>query len=378
LKARFRNVSLILVIVSALFIPVSTFSAENCLGIVKQLLESFDQQIAKGIDLDQHINHRVFIGNYAKKNDIPVFYKQNLAGEDIPFILVNRNSSKKLSNFIENSYGTEVALQPGYNNDHGLLRAGNNIIDVDAPGYRGYGEIHKTGLAWKDFASYTSRRKTDSGVILEVSYLLTPEEKKTIDFYQRIRRAAIFRVKFAFKDFKTEDHPFLLNTGGEHCFIFCKAQAVSTHNYELQSKLNGMGLKNIDEFLKKPEVIANINKIKEIVLNTPPMDLAPEILLDPSIIKSFDTLYPAEIQTNIQKFEFLRWVISYEGSNRYNRVLKDLGVTSDFGIDDARNKRVSAVLVYDEAAKPEDFNHAQYTTKGAFTSWPTGTQKPVE
>lgn len=378
MKERYKISKIIVVIGLALLIgPFSTCSAEGCLDYFKRIF-SYKPKIETEFDLNKHLNNRVFIANYAKKNGIPVFLKQNDSGEEIPVILVNSKSSKKLTQFIDNSYGTEVSLQPNYDNDHGLLRTGNTIIDVDSPGYRGYGEIHKTGLAWKEFESYISRRKTDSGVILEVTYLLTPEEKKAIDYYQRIRRAAIFRVKFAFKGAKTEDHPFLLNTGGEHCFIFCKAQAVSSHNSELQSKLNFLGLKNIDEFFKKPEVIANIEKIKEIVLNTKPMDLKPEILKDAKIIKSFDNLYPKEIKTDDQKYEFLRWVISYEGSDRYTRVLKELGVSSDYGIKDASNKRVSAILVYDEAATPENFNNAQYSAKGAFTPWPTGIQKPVE
>ncbi len=360
------------------YLMVTSFAADNCTAIVKNLLVGMDSTIAKSIDLDKHVNHRVFIANYAKKNGIAVFYKQNQSGEDIPFILVNRESSKKLTNFIDNSYGTDVVLQPNHGNDHGLMRTGNFIIDVDAPGYRGYNELHKTGLAWKDFSSYISRRQQNSGIILEVSYLVTPEEKRVIDFYQRIRRAAIFRVKFSFKDFKTEDHPFLLNNGGEHCFIFCKAQAVTSHNNELRAKLNTLGLKDIDAFFMDPEVIKRIDEIKNIVLSTDPARLGPELLNDEKILKSFNQFYPPEIQTAEQKFEFLRWAISYEGSGNYNRVLKDLGVSSDYGINDIKNKRVSAILVYDENVTPENFNNAKYTAKGAFTPWPLGLQKPVE
>ncbi|MDO9182554.1 MAG: hypothetical protein Q7U04_09095, partial [Bacteriovorax sp.] len=233
------------------FLQLITFPAvadESCFTIIKKILGSIDQNISTSIDLNEHINQRIFIGNYAKKNNIPVFYKQNHAGEEIPFILVNRDSSKKLSHLIENSFGTDVTLQPKRNNDHGLLRAGNFIIDLDLPGLRGYGEINKTGLAWKNFSSYTEKRQFDADVILEIAYLVTPEEKKIIDFYQRIRRAAIFRVRFVLNNFKTEEQPFLLNTGNEHCFIFCKGQAVAGHIAELREKLAELGLKNIDDF----------------------------------------------------------------------------------------------------------------------------------
>jgi len=356
----------------------SAFTADNCLDLIKNLMTKIDSDVAKKVNLDAHVNHRGFVAAFAKKNGVPVFMKQNAYGEEIPFVLVNRDSAPKLKNFIENSYGTDVALQPGYGNDHGLMRTGNFIIDVDAPGYRGFGELHKTGLAWKEFNAYTARRTTQSGTILEVAYLLTPEEKKIVDFYQRIRRAAIFRVKFSFKDFKTEDHPFLLNTGGEHCFIFCKAQAVSSHINELQGKLQAMGLQNPDEYLSKKEVQEKLNQYKEFILNYDPNQLAPELATHPKIIAFFEGQYPASINTVEKKADFIRWLVSYDGSKNYNRVLKDLGVTSDYGVGDARNKRVSAILVYDEAANKENFNKGVYEAKGAFTSWPAGPQKPVE
>lgn len=377
MKIQFKSALLGFAFLTASLAPPA-YSADNCLDLIKTLMTKMDSDVAKKVNLDAHVNHRAFVANFAKKNGIPVFMKQSGNGEDIPFILVNRNSAPKLKNYIENSYGTNVALQPGYGNDHGLMRTGNFIIDVDAPGYRGYGELHKTGLAWKEFNSYTARRTTQSGTILEVSYLLTPDEKKIVDFYQRIRRAAIFRVKFSFKDFKTEDHPFLLNTGGEHCFIFCKAQAVTSHISELQGKLKTLGLQNPDEYLAKKEVQDKLNQYKEFILNYDPDKLAPELATHPKIIAFFEGQYPAGITTVEKKGEFLRWLVSYDGSKNYNRVLKDLGVTSDYGVGDTRNKRVSAVLVYDENGNIENFNKGIYEAKGAFTSWPAGPQKPVE
>ncbi len=378
MKNQFRSALLWSAIVSVTVTVPITYGAENCLDLIKTLMTKMDADVAKKVNLDAHVDHRAFMASFAKKNGIPVFIKQNASGEKIPFVLVNRESAPRLKSFIENSYGTDVALQPGYGNDHGLMRTGNFIIDVDAPGHRGYGELHKTGLAWKEFSSYTSRRTTDSGTMLEVSYLVTPEEKQIIDFYQRIRRAAIFRVKFAFKDFKTEDHPFLLNSGGEHCFIFCKAQAVTSHLYELQGKLKAMGLQNPDEFLARKDIQEKMNLFRDFILGYDANQLVPELATHPKILDFFEGAYPLSINTVEKKAEFLRWLVSYEGSKNYNRVLKDLGVTQDYGVGDARNKRVSAILVYDESANKENFNKGIYESKGAFTSWPSGPQKPVE
>lgn len=360
-----------------LLTSLSLYAGEDCDDLLKKVLLKVDsnEQI---VEINQHVNHRQFIANFAKKNGVPVFYKQNNIGEEVPVILINSSNYKKMKNYIENSYGTEVVLQPGYNNDHGLLRTGNFIIDVDAPGYRGYGELHDTGIAWKNFDEYLMRRTTQSGTILEVSYLLTADEKLAVDFYQRVRRAAIFRVKFSFNGFKTEDHPFLLENGAEHCFIFCKAQAVTTHINEIRGNLVKMGLSNPDEYLSKDEVKSALDYTKTKLMNTSPMVLSPYVVETDEIVAMFAKIFPDTLKNKRQQLDFIKWIISYDSSKNYNQVLKNLGVSSDYGIGDFRNKRVSAVLVYDEKAVADEFNKGNYTNKGAFTNWPMGNQRPVE
>ncbi len=369
----------VFVLLLALF---NTFSpqtrAEDCMKIIKAMLPKMDASIAKTINLDDHLNHRNFIAQFAKKNKIPVFFKQNDHGVDVPVILLNAKSAPILKEYLENSFGTQVALQKNWNNDHGLLRAGNYIIDLDTPGARGFGEIEETGLAWKNIQTYLPKRHAGSSPTLEVSYLLTPNEKSVIDYYQKVRRAAIFRVKFSFGGHASPNYPNILKNGGEHCFIFCKAQAVYSHVSEIKMKLSALGIKNPDKTLEDPKIQKAILEVQELINKTQPIDLHGDILGDKTTLALFNDIYPQDVTTNMKKLELINWLVSYDSSKRYGAILENLGVTGDYGIGDAINARASAIFVYDEAADQAAFNNAVYSNFGKFVSWPQTKQYPVD
>ncbi len=360
-----------------LFSLFSTARADDCFQIIKGMLTGMDAQVAKTIDLDGHLNHRNFIAQFAKKNGVPVFIKQNDHGVDVPVILLNATTGPKLKGLLDNSFGTQVALQKEWKNDHGLLRAGNYIIDLDSPGARGYGEIEETGLAWKDVQAYLPRRKFGSSPTLEVAYLLTPSEKSIIDYYQKVRRAAIFRVKFTFGGFDGPEYPNLLKGGGEHCFIFCKAQAVYSHVSEIKSRLSALGVKNPDAFITEPKVKNALLKIQDAINQTDPNKLHSGLLNTNGILALLDDAYPDGITSNQKKLEFINWLVSYDSSKKYGDTLNQLGVTGDYGVGDAINKRASVIFVYDEGANAADFNNANYSNFGKFVNWPTTKQYPV-
>ncbi|MBY0413095.1 MAG: hypothetical protein K2Q18_02965 [Bdellovibrionales bacterium] len=352
--------------------------AEDCKDLLKALITKLDSDVAKTIDLDGHLNHRNFIAQLAKNNGIPVFLKQNNQGVEVPVILVNKNTAPKMAGFIENSFGTQVALQKDWNNDHGLLRAGNFIIDMDSPGARGYGEIEETGLAWKNVFTYLPRRAQFGGSpTLEVVYLLTPEEKSIVDYYQRVRRAAIFRVKFTFGGGEQADYPNLLKGGGEHCFIFCKAQAVNSHTTEMKGRLSNLGIQNPDALLKEPSIKAAIDAIQKEFNNFDPDELNSKMLSNKNVYKLFEKAFPAGSK-DAMKAEIVNWLVSYDASTRYKKILNDLGVSGYYGTEDAVSKRASAIFVYDEGATAKQFKDATYSNDGKMVSWPGTKQRPID
>lgn len=377
LSKKFRLNDLSVVLLTLLFFSTNVRS-EDCMSMIRTLLPKLDKQVAEQIDIDDHLNHRKFIAQFAKKHSIPAFIKQNDKGIDVPVILVNKKTAPKLKELFENSFGTQVALQKDWNNDHGLLRHGNYLIDLDSPGARGFGEIEETGLSWKNLSTYLPKKTAASSPVLEVSYLLTPNEKSVIDYYQKVRRAALFRVKFTFGGVVNGDYPNMLKSGGEHCFIFCKADAVSAHVHEIRTRLTDLGLKDPDEFLKNAEVIKKINAIQEVLNEVRPEDLHHGILGSDGMLDLLTKFYPENIKTKAQKLDFLNWVVSYDSSRKYSTVLRDLGITRDYGIRDAINQRASAIFIYDEGADANSFNNATYTNFGKFVSWPQTKQFPVD
>lgn len=375
LNIRFRPVSFVLLAV--LSFSMNAYS-EDCMSIIRTMLPKLDQTVAANIDIEDNLNHRKFIAQFAKKHGIPVFIKQNDKGVDVPVILVNRKTGPKLMSLMENSFGTQVALQKDWKNDHGLLRHGKYLIDLDSPGARGFGEIEQTGIAWKNLETYIPKRTTGSSPLLEVTYLLTPNEKNAIDYYQKVRRSALFRVKFTFGGADIVEYPNLLKSGGEHCFIFCKASAIDSHVSEIKSRLMGMGLTNPDEFLNDPKIMQKVGIIQDIINEVEPDDLHYDLLNTDGMLDVLAKNYPEAVKTKAQKLEFLNWVVSYDANKKYSKVLKDLGVTGDYGVRDAINQRASAVFVYDEGADINSFNSATYSNFGKFVSWPTTKQFPVD
>jgi len=359
-------------------ITLSTNTYSNgCLEFLRGVFKNEARVIKLSPDADEFSDSRKYFADILRENNIPAFTKKDPQGNEIPYVLINRDSAKKLKSFIENSYGTQIVLQPNYNNDHGLLRIGANIVDVDLPGARGFGELHQTGIAWKNVDEYLKRRNSNSYKILEVTYLLTPEENKIIEYYQRVRRAAIFRVPFTFGGNRAQKVPFMLGSGGEHCFIFCKSTGVSSHINEIAGNLKEMGVSDPDAYIKQQDVAAALDSLAIKLNALPDSELSPDRIGDPATLEAFKKIFPDEVQSQEDKIAFIRWLVSYDSSSRYSQTLKNLGVTSDFGTTDAQSKRATAVFIYDEGADPEAFSQGVYETNGKSYRWPQTGQSPL-
>ncbi len=312
----------------------------------------------------------------------PAFLKTTRNGE-LPVILVNPETYKanpEIKTYMDSSMGTQIVLQPDWNNDHGLMRDGGVIIDVDTPGARNFGELNETGIAWKKVDSYIPRRKSTAQVILEVSYALRPEEKAVVDYYQRARRAAIFRVKFTFGGADNpEGQPNMLQGGGEHCFVFCKGSAVSSHISEIAGNLRTLGLGDVNAIMPRPEVKAYLAKVREKLMKANVDDadkFKRDLAITPALIKGLDPLFPKTMPPKDRKTA-AAWLVAYDASTQYQRLLNALGVTPDLSVNDMNNPRATAILVYDKAQSAEAFGNATYTANGKFYNWTTQGQRPI-
>ena len=303
------------------------------------------------------------------REKVPAFEKvyPRPSAKSIPVVLVNSSTYKKLVPYLKASYGTQVVFQPDWRNDHGLLRVGEHILDVDTPGARGFGEIHKTGLAWKPIASYLPRMQR---TIIEVSYALTNWEYSSIEYYHRARRAAIFRVPFTFGGNQVQVAAFnLLQSGGENCFSYSKGSSVRDQIAELERRLKDFGFDNARESLKEAKTEKLVRAVRQKLLTSDPMN---------EVIFSVSQMLDAKLASSLPNPKGLAAVdlrkamgllVALDASLAYQAVLTALGVTGDYAYGDAAHPRATAILIYDAAANEELFRQGNFKARGIFSSW---------
>jgi hypothetical protein len=311
---------------------------------------------------------RAKVVDVLKASNIPSFLKATKNGT-IPVILLNNGTLSGMSDLLNGSVGTHVFYQPDWNNDHGGMRFAQWLADVDTPGARGYGEINRTGIAWKQLPSYLARRQAGAYVAIEVAYSLTPEEKVAVEYYQRMRRAAIIRVPFTFGGNNADmTLPNTLLNGGEHCFIFCKASQVSTHIAEIDRNLQKMVGASGAALMQNEEVKVFLKAAREKILAVDPRELNPGITQSMQPQNTMEDIFPKGMSA-ADRLIAMNWMIGYDASRQYQALMRSLNVSGDTGYRDMNNERASFVLIYDSPNSANAFRDATYTTQGKFSTW---------
>lgn len=378
----FRGSAYRLIFALALLSGTFAWANPDCPALLRQVIQHAGQGQAK--------EARQALVQAAQKSNIPAFLKTTRNG-DIPVVLLNHETAPKLKEFLDESIGTQIVLQPDWNNDHGMIRITQQIVDVDTPNARGFGEIHGTGIAWKPLGSYLARRNGGSQKILEVAYALTPKEREIANYYHRMRRAAVVRVKFTFGGARANDAlPNLLQNGGEHCFIFCKGSALDYQISEIRRNIQAAGVANVDEYMRTPEVREFLDSARASILGANPSDarqLHPEMLKRVDIEKALNAAGKDKrklfgplkngFKSNAEENQFINWIVGLDASEQYRDLLHGLNVTSDLGVADMNNARATAVLIYDSPGTSASFVDATYTAKGKFENWRAAGQKPL-
>lgn len=366
-----RSLLTLVLLTTAVISGTPALAGPECAKAVESVLRSLEDKDYAGA--------RPALIAMLQREGAPAYLKR-VGNSEIPVILVTKNTAPKIQEFLDNSFGTQIALQPGYNNDHGMMRLTDRIIDVDLPGARGFGEIHQTGIAWKPLGSYLERRQAGSGVLLEVSYALKPDEKLDAELYQRVRRAAIIRANFTFGGTGARnDLPNMMASGGEHCFIFCKGSAINTQESEIRSRIQKLGVADVNSLLNDPRTQRFLSLTREHILAVDPNN---KNLLNNSTVTGTQFLevlggaVPEHLNKQ-EKMTLANWIVGLDATQRYRALLGNLGVTSDMAIADAHSKRATAILVYDSDQKSADFRSGKYTSDGKFYNLRSGDQRPL-
>ena len=300
----------------------------------------------------------------ARQKNIPNVILQTQNGP-IPVLQFNDRTAPALRDILGKSLGTLVQLQPEWRNDHGMLRAFDQVIDVDTPGARGFGELHTTGLAWKNLDSWLPRRRGSQNAVIEVGYLLSPMDQVSVKYYQTVRRAAIIRVPFTFGGGGAQiASPTRLNDG-ENCFSFARGSSLSGHVRQMESELRTRTGKSFQELKNTPEVAQFLLKARAEIAAHPP---------ESGKLNDRLALEWPEAQSVLGKLggvdaTLLNWLIGMDATTSYNELLRYLEVSGESGFSDMNHRRASFVLVYDDAASKEQFESREFQRPGIFSTW---------
>ena len=325
----------------------------------------------------QHSCHQAHSKLYYSRLETTALIRfQHLAAvktpQGLPVILMNNESLPKLKPLTSKSIGFQVALQPDWKNDHGLLRLGNIMIDMDTPGARGYGEILDTGLAWKNIYSYLPRMNEHSNKIVEVTFALSDSEFKTAAIYQKLRRAAIYRVPFTFGGAQNNLNQLnMLRSGGENCFSFCRGASLPSQISEMRTEIQ----KNTGVSFENLKQIKDVRNFLQSGLDLiyhgdayEPDQFNNEIALKAPEAHSVQVILKA-LNAEANALETMNWLLALESSLQYQNLLKQLHVDYGVGWEGAQSPRATAILIYDPTATTEEFQSPDYVRPGIFNSW---------
>jgi pimeloyl-ACP methyl ester carboxylesterase len=311
----------------------------------------------------------------AKKLDIPAFMRWGM-----PVMLLNNETLPKLQPLLDRSLGVAVRLHPLDPNstDHGMRRFGRVLTDMDMPGERGFGELWSTGLAWKWMSSYLTRRGHNSERIVELVYELSPAEKNVEEYYQRVRRASVFRAPytFAFGSDVVHRHPHAVWGGDENCFTFGVGKENGYHVNNMKELLWKLGVADVPALLAHPKVRTfQQNAMKQILavsLDRPEFmnattPEAEQAVLNIGIFKTAENMellkdvMPSGLD-EAKQIAFLNYLVGIDASLRQMELMHSLGVDSNFF--HMNRPRASAILIYDTNDQADRFRRNDYWVEG--------------
>lgn len=338
-----------------------------------------DACLAGIFNIEDVVTTRADLVQLAKDKQLPAVMMPVRGGEKIPAILMNKVTAPTLKGLLTQSIGTMVVHQKGYNNDHGLIRFGEIIADMDLPGHRNRGELHATGISWVGLNDYLGANSRYNRI--EVVYSLTKVEMKTAQLYSLMRRAAIVRVRFTFGGGQQNSNlPNFLQQGGENCFGFCASSSIGYQVNEIKSRFNQMNLGDFDQIAGRVDVKDWITKVNESLLTADvrsPEALSPQLPMKSGIPESLANNVTFKAMTPAQQSEALNWLVGGTISDAYMALTRELGFSNTGnGFGGMYNSRATAVFVYDSNVTAEQFKATAYQSPGVFSTWTHQTATP--
>jgi len=318
--------------------------------------------------------------NELRQKGVPAYLKATGNGGEIPVVLLTRQTSPLIDDFLMHSFGTQSMTHERWPNDHGSLRYKNFMLDAFVPGQRPVGELNENGISWKVLNDYLDHHKEISKGVIEIAYHVTDDEMRLIDYYQRVRRASVFRVRFGLGDQSMyPKFTNLLANSTDNCFGYCKGSNIASQMTEMRSRLGQLGVPDVDKFLEEPKVLDYLRAVNHKVTTANLFDgraLNESMITQGETGQLLDKIVPPNLNPQ-QRQLFADWLVWLDASRGYQTVLKNLNITSDYALRDMSNPRATAVLVIDTPDKAPQLQNATYQMSGKFFHLDTTGVKPL-
>jgi hypothetical protein len=240
--------------------------------------------------------------------------------------------------------------------------------------------VNGTGISWFNLADHMkfqdpNRTGQVYPVRLEATYLVTPEQMASSEFYQRVRRAAFFDLGYSMGGgLAIPNRPNRLS-GSEHCLTFAYGSSIERDIQEMTGLIGGLPTGN--------GITTFINEAKRFILSwSQPEQFEPNQLSQMRIgeLSGLDYLR-RQLGTPKSEAELAtlaRWIVVRAASLEYQRVLTALGMNDALAITTQIPARASAILIYDPAATAfTHFSDGSYTASGRHGTWSPANQTPV-
>ncbi len=319
------------------------------------------------------------VGDYLARLNIPLLSKNTRNGL-IPVALLTAENVQSFQALFDASYGLIHQQQPNWRNDHGLIRIGSTLIDVDEPGARLWGEINQTGLSWFDIYENTARKldKERPEPRVEVLYLLDPEELRAARFYHLVRRAAMVRVPCSFNTaLNYRQLPNVAMVASEQCYTFSKSALAAAVRDYAKAQAHLLAANQGPNFLESPAVLDFVRQVEQALLNVkieyhPDRDapkLTHDFIVRQNLLRTWQAIGPNSMSTDTA-LVLANWVIAYHAAKRYSALLKTLEISSNYHLTEIEARRAHLIVIHNYSpAAVRAFANASYTSSGVHQNW---------
>ena len=295
---------------------------------------------------------------HLRESGVPAFLKKVSTGE-LPVLLVNDSTVSKLTEFMSHSIGIQMLLQPeDPRSDHGSFRLGGfKIPDAQNPGQmrdtnlqidwaptgtrmwkpESRAELHSTGYAWRDQNELMQKatKNNYSKIAVELTFIATSQQRSNIEYYQRMRRAALIAISS--ESIYGGPRPWVPNLIPdqeivEDCFDVSRGRKLAPMLEIISRRLRDSGIADVREFINDAKTRRFLTAARAALMTADAWNwdtFNHELIVRNAKAYALgQKILPASMngKSAVEIESFLNSVVAYESVHLASEVFIDLGI----------------------------------------------------